>query len=150
MLSSCTYTETSVHTSYHQSYCLVAAAIQRKTAHKLQQQPLKCLSPVTRLLKLGKGLVASAAEGLPYMAQNGTMNGTAVQQSRSRSGLLVSKEMLDDKLSHGGKVSIISIGSVHSVVPALHCTTMHINCKLSALNSQCGASKVLMSMATRR
>ncbi len=32
-------------------------------------------------------------------------NGTAVQQSRSRSGLLVAKEMLDDKLSDDGKVS---------------------------------------------
>ncbi|CAL5228150.1 g11230 [Coccomyxa viridis] len=30
-------------------------------------------------------------------------NGTAVQQSRSRSGLLVAKEMLDDKLSDDGK-----------------------------------------------
>ena len=39
---------------------------------------------------------------MPNMAQNGT----AVQQSRSRSGLLVAKEMLEDKLSGGGRVSL--------------------------------------------
>ena len=121
MLSSCRYTETSVHTSCRQSHRLAAAAIQLKTAHKLQQHALTCFSPVTRLLRLNKGPVASAAEGLPNMAQNGAVNDTAVQQSRSRSGLLVAKEMLDDKLSHGGKVSIHYLGSVHRKVPALHC-----------------------------
>lgn len=38
-------------------------------------------------------------------------NGTAVQQSRSRSGLLVAKEMLDDKLSDDGKVRAKSFDS---------------------------------------
>ena len=51
-------------------------------------------------------------------------NGTAVQQSRSRSGLLVAKEMLDDKLSEDGRVSvkeptmllqIINCGMLHRI-----------------------------------
>ena len=33
-----------------------------------------------------------------------TQNGRPVQHSRSRSGLLVAKEVLDDKLSDSGKV----------------------------------------------
>ncbi len=149
MPRSCRYTEPSVHTSYHQSHRLAAAAIYFKTAHKLQRQALKCFSPVTRLLRFNKGFVTSAAEGLPNMAQNGTANGTAVQQSRSRSGLLVAKEMLDDKLSHGGKVSIHSMGSVHCVAPALHCTDMHMSCKPCALICQVQALTVLMSTISR-
>ena len=46
-------------------------------------------------------LLASSAEG---MAQNGG----PVQHSRSRSGLLVAKEVLDDKLSDCGRVCACS------------------------------------------
>lgn len=108
MLSCRTYIKTSAQKAYRLQRSATAAEL--RAPHHPQQGSSRWSATGSRLARSNRALsilIIAATKGIPNMPQNGT----AVQQSRSRSGLLVAKEMLDDKLSEDGRVSIKSLHS---------------------------------------